>query len=147
METFNSKEYKWGKFYTNQNLVAVIIGTIMTLVLLISYFSGAANIFPFLFFLAISVFAFLQILFQKQNRIYIKISDDEITIFPTFYWGSTKILKWKDIMAIDTSKKNKAILRGQKGNDAKVNLMALNKDDRENFIHNVNEKIKGKSTT
>lgn len=147
MATIKLKEYGWGKYWINQNLAAGIIGILLALAAWIQYSSGNGYLLIFVFFLAISVFGFLQYFFMKKNKICIKISDDEITIFPQFYTGSTKILKWEDITAIDTSKKNIVTFRGLKGNDTKVKLLALNKNDRENFIQVVNDKIKGKEAS
>ncbi|MBN1159458.1 MAG: hypothetical protein JXA61_08760 [Bacteroidales bacterium] len=84
---------------------------------------------------------------MKQNKIYVKISDDEISVSPQFYTGSAKILKWQDISAIDTTQKNLVILRGQQGNDIKVKLPYLSKNDREHLMQVVNDKMKDREAS
>ena len=145
MTTIEKKEYQWSKFFVNGELAT---GFISALLAIVSSLKGdTAGTVVFIFFLVLSVFGFLHFFYLIKNKTYIQVTDDELNIFPKYFKGKPKTIKWADVSKFEIQLKKQLTLTLLPGERIKVNLGYLNKADRDNFIQIVTEKVENKPQT
>lgn len=137
MSSFQQKNYSWGKFYLYSELAGGIVGFLLAGIA--SLRRDDAGYFVALMFLIISILSFLHFYFLIKNKTYVQITNYGLNIFPRFFVGQPKVVKWSDISNVKITKKVKMVLRLSTGKNVTIALGAIGKDERGEFVKTIKE--------
>lgn len=137
--SFQQKNYVWGKFLLYNELAGGIVGFLLAGIA--SLRRDDAGYFVALIFLIISVLSFLHFYYMLKNKIYVEMTSDGMRIFPRFFAGQSKVVKWSDISNVKITKKEKMFLHLSTGKNVTIALKAIGKEERGEFVKTIKENI------
>ena len=141
MDKIIIKEYEWGKFTRIRMLVSGIICLVISILFIITKHTTFIKIFAFLIAIA-AIIIFVQYFNMLKNKIFIQVANDGIKISPNIedFVFSSKFVEWKDISRIKKNQSQITLIL-IKGGDIKIQLVFLNKDDRDSLAQIIQEYI------
>jgi uncharacterized membrane protein len=141
MDKIIIKEYEWGKFTRIRMLIYGVICVVVSILFIITKHTTFVQICAFLIAVA-AIIIFLQYFYMLKNKIFIQVTSDGIKISPNIedFVFSSKVVEWKDISRIKKTQSQITLIL-IKGGDIKIQLVFLNKDDRDNLAQIIEEYI------
>jgi uncharacterized membrane protein len=141
MDKIIIKEYEWGKFTRIRMLVSGVICLVVSVLFIITKHTTFVKIFASLIAVAAIIF-FVQCFYMLKNKIYIQVTNDGIKISPNIedFVFSSKFVEWKDISRIKKNQSQITLILIKRG-DIIIQLVFLNKDDRDNLAQIIQKNI------
>jgi len=141
MINIKEKEYEWGRSYRNSELAGGILSAVFAYVASMGGLEGS-RMFVFVLFLLIAVVAFIHFFYLTNNRVCIRITSDGINVASRYLKSHGRFVRWENISKVAKDDRKKLLtLSLMEGDDVKIYLTSLNKDDRDDLVKIINEAI------
>jgi hypothetical protein len=136
------KNFEWGKVYRNGELVAGIVGALLAFVASRGDFEGS-RIVVFFLFLVISVGSFIHYFYLTRSKTYVTIKSDGINVASRYFKSNGSFVKWTNISAVEKDDRKRLLtLSLKEGENVKIYLSSLNKDDHDDLIKIISEAVR-----